>query len=527
MKKLLSIFVLQIFVFGCIFGATINSKKGYVGLSWKSTVADAKAEYNLTFMSTPSDKEFLEELYTETVAAYKVDSNKRDVSSLQFHFYKGNLFAVIEKLSLREFSIAALERRYGSFAQQGINKIGQQYMDLKQNPDGTVDSLSIMISVSNNTVTTIMCDWNVYKEISVVGKALSSSSKSNSGTNTNLQKNLTIVDDLMPLANKLIQENLDGSKPSFAFVALTTDYKNTLVDNYITDALSEAMFNTGKIKIIERGNLEAILSEQKFQASGLVNEQTAKDIGMIAGVDFVCYGTLKDIGDIFTVNARVVDVETGEVAAMSRANITKDAYLKKQVQSAVGSSVYTTVTTNTVNTTSQEKTESVQTPPKVANNAWKVTKYYDEFGGFTQYIFRIFSTDDKFIFVSYKKCKNSANNRVLSGVHWANKHTHAGWDDDNRDAYDVKGNVGNSVSKYFNDSWYMYLDSSQKDFFRFGWDQKSGARWLVDIIRKSDSVAVRRDGLTRRFQTAGLMEKMAEYGITWAEIDAALANEEF
>ena len=370
MKKLLSIFVLQIFVFGCIFGATINSKKGYVGLSWKSTVADAKAEYNLTFMSTPSDKEFLEELYTETVAAYKVDSNKRDVSSLQFHFYKGNLFAVIEKLSLREFSIAALERRYGSFAQQGINKIGQQYMDLKQNPDGTVESLSIMISVSNNTVTTIMCDWNVYKEISVVGKALSNSSKSNSGTNTNLQKNLTIVDDLMPLANKLIQENLDGSKPSFAFVALTTDYKNTLVDNYITDALSEAMFNTGKIKIIERGNLEAILSEQKFQASGLVNEQTAKDIGMIAGVDFVCYGTLKDIGDIFTVNARVVDVETGEVAAMSRANITKDAYLKKQVQSAVGSSVYTTVTTNTVNTTSQEKTESVQTPPKVVNNAW-------------------------------------------------------------------------------------------------------------------------------------------------------------
>ena len=510
MKKLLSIFVLQIFIFGCIFGATINSKKGYVGLSWKSTVADAKAEYNLTFMSTPSDKEFLEELYTETVAAYKVDSNKRDVSSLQFHFYKGNLFAVIEKLSLREFSIAALERRYGSFAQQGINKIGQQYMDLKQNPDGTVESLSIMISVSNNTVTTIMCDWNVYKEISVVGKALSSSSKSNSGTSTKLQKNLTIVDDLMPLANKLVQENLDGSKPSFAFVALTTDYKNTLVDNYITDALSEAMFNTGKIKIIERGNLEAILSEQKFQASGLVNEQTAKDIGMIAGVDFVCYGTLKDIGDIFTVNARVVDVETGEVAAMSRANITKDAYLKKQVQSAVGSSVYTTVTTNTVNTTSQEKTESVQTPPKVENNVWKVTKYYDEFGGFTHYVFTV----------------NSADSRVIAGVHWVNNYKNYS-ENDNRDNYDIKGQDGTSITKYFSDNWKMYTDSSEKEYFWFGWDEKSGSRWLVDIIRKSDSVAVRRDGLTRRFQTAGLMDKMAEYGITWAEIDAALANEEF
>lgn len=526
MKKLLSIFVLQIFIFGCIFGATINSKKGYVGLSWKSTVADAKAEYNLTFMSTPSDKEFLEELYTETVAAYKVDSNKRDVSSLQFHFYKGNLFAVIEKLSLREFSIAALERRYGSFAQQGINKIGQQYMDLKQNPDGTVESLSIMISVSNNTVTTIMCDWNVYKEISVVGKALSNSSKSNSGTNTNLQKNLTIVDDLMPLANKLIQENLDGSKPSFAFVALTTDYKNTLVDNYITDALSEAMFNTGKIKIIERGNLEAILSEQKFQASGLVNEQTAKDIGMIAGVDFVCYGTLKDIGDIFTVNARVVDVETGEVAAMSRANITKDAYLKKQVQSAVGSSVYTTVTTNTVNTTSQEKTESVQTPPKVVNNAWKVEKSHDEFANSTHFAFILNGTDFRKLYVSFKRCENPANNRVIAGIHWtteerSNIYGRSG----NTGTYDIKGDSGTSISKNLRNEW--KYTSKSKDFFLFGWDEKSGSRWLVDIIRKSDSVAVRRDGLTRRFQTAGLLEKMAEYGITWAEIDAALANEEF
>ena len=328
----------------------------------------------------------------------------------------------------------------------------------------------------------------------------------------------------MPLANKLIQENLDGSKPSFAFVALTTDYKNTLVDNYITDALSEAMFNTGKIKIIERGNLEAILSEQKFQASGLVNEQTAKDIGMIAGVDFVCYGTLKDIGDNFTVNARVVDVETGEVAAMSRANITKDAYLKKQVQSAVGSSVYTTVTTNTVNTTSQEKTESVQTPPKVANNAWKVVKSPDEFANSTHFAFILNSTDFRKLYVSFKRCENPANNRVIAGIHW----TTDDWRNigkANNGTYDIKGDSGTSISKNLRDVWtYTY---PSKEFFLFGWDEKSGSRWLVDIIRKSDSVAVRRDGLTRRFQTAGLMEKMAEYGITWAEIDAALANEEF
>ena len=389
-------------------------------------------------------------------------------------------------------------------------------MDIKFSPDGEADFLSIIISPSNNSVTTIMCDWSVYKDISIVAKSLKKK--------TSTAKN-SIVDELSDLANKLVQEKLDGSKPSYAFVALTTDYKNTLVDNYITDALSEAMFNTGKIKIIERKNLETILAEQKFQSSGLVNEQTAKDIGMIAGVDFVCYGTLKDIEDVFTVNARVIDVETGEIAAMSRVNITKDAYLSKQPQSAVGSSTSSTITTTSV--TSPKTSEPVQSTQTVANNAWKVTKYYDEFGGFTHYVFTVNSADTRMLVVSYQKHENIANSRVIAGVHWANNCSYAGWGDDNRDDYDIKGKEGSSITKYFNNNWKMHTSSSEKEYLWCGWDEKSGSRWLVDIIRKSDSVAVRRDGLTRRFQTAGLMDKMAEYGITWAEIDAALANEEF
>ena len=131
-------------------------------------------------------------------------------------------------------------------------------MDNKFGPDGNVSSLSIIIYYSGGSVSTILCDWNVYKDISRVGVALNK--KSNKVENS---KPKTIVDDLTDLANKLVQEKLDGSKASFGFVPLTTDYKNTLVDNYITDALTEAMFNTGKIKIIERSNLEKILKEQK------------------------------------------------------------------------------------------------------------------------------------------------------------------------------------------------------------------------------------------------------------------------
>ena len=334
---------------------------------------------------------------------------------------------------------------------------------------------------------------------------------------------ITITDELKDIANQLVQTKSGTNKPSYAFVAFTTDYKNTLVDNYITDALIEAMFKTGKVKIIERSNLENILTEQKFQSSGLVNEDTAKSIGKIAGVDFVCYGTLKDLDYSFTINARVVDVETGELCAIARATVTKDDYLKKQPQKAAGtpSIAYTKTTTAT----------TPKTTTSVANNAWKVDSYTDEFGGNTTYLFSIKSTDDKKLFIWYEKYDNPAFNRVISGINWGSNNANTySWDADhpsqNSGSYDIKGSK-ETVTKELTDTIKLDYGGSQNDFVYSAWNPKAGARWLVDILVNSDAVSVRRNGLSRKFQTAGLLDKMAEYGITWEEIDNAMANEEF
>jgi curli biogenesis system outer membrane secretion channel CsgG len=368
-----------------------------------------------------------------------------------------------------------------------------------------------MISSSGGNISTIMYDWNVYKDISFVGKKLSKTEEK------------TIIDELGPLANKLVQEKSGAKKPSFAFMALTTDYKNTLVDNYVTDALTEAMFNTGKIKIIERANLEAILSEQKFQSSGLVNEETVKSIGMIAGVDFVCYGNLKDLGDSLTVNARVVDVETGELCAISRATITKDDYLLNQSKAAVGVTNSITKNSSSTKTTSAPEVKKTTTPTQ--NNAWKVVQYRDDIEGYTQYIFRVFTTDERFVFVSYKKCDVAANSRVIAGIHWGEC-----YDYQNSSyvtgTYDIKSDEG-TISINYRDAWMHNLDTAGKEKFKFVWNQKDGSRLLTERFIKNETVSFRRDNLVRKFQTAGLLDKMAEYGVTWEEIDAAIASEEF
>lgn len=519
MKKILSIFLLQFFVLGFVFAAKINSKQGYAELAWGSIVAEAEDKgYKLNLRTTPTN------LYSETVDVYNVTVKDKVVSTLQFHYYNGKLFFVSETLTITDFTPQELESRYGNFSRQGIYLAGKQYTDAVRESDGSVSSLSIIIQTnSSGKVAAQMYDWNVYSRISFAGQKLAKSKNSKTRKMSIVAQQLEQVADDM--ANTLVQEKGSKEKPSIAFSALTTDYGNILVDNYVTDALTEAMSFTGKIKIIERANLEIILKEQKFQSTGYVNQKTAKDIGMIAGVDFVCFGDLKDLENSIIVKARIVDVETGELCAISSPTIAKDEYLKKQPQSAVGAAKAlplqkTSGSATNVKTTSTTSTEN-KTSSSSVNNAWKVTKWRNDFDGYTQYIFRVFSTDYRFVFISYKKCDVAANSRVIAGVHWND-----GWTSDSTGTYDIKSKEG-TVSRKYNDYWKEDLDSAGREQFTFVWNQKEGSRLLTERFKNNETVALRRENLVRKFYTAGLLDKMAEYGITWKEIDAALASEEF
>jgi hypothetical protein len=53
--------------------------------------------------------------------------------------------------------------------------------------------------------------------------------------------------------------------------------------------------------------------EQRLQVSGVVDEQTAVDVGRVAGADAIILGSLGVIGSTTTLSARVIDTETGEV----------------------------------------------------------------------------------------------------------------------------------------------------------------------------------------------------------------------
>ncbi|MCR4925893.1 MAG: CsgG/HfaB family protein [Clostridiales bacterium] len=494
-KKFLFIALLAV-MGAALFCQSTDSRKGYFKLAWGSSVDDAK---NAGYKLTKDTGGGLDAMWSDSVDLYRVVSNEKIVKSLAFAYYKGKLFWVFESVQMQNVQ-AKLESRYGNFKKKGINKDGGAYADWVMNANQKIDSFSILITPkSNGIVEVTMQDWNVYKRL-------------NKAVQKFVEGGNDLVSAFETLAKKLVDTGADKVS-TYAIIKLSSDFNNAQYDEYITDILTEAIFNTGSVKIIERGNLEKIIKEQKLQASGLIDERTAKAVGKISGADYVCYGSVKDIGQKFTVSARVVDVETGEICAMSRDTIEKDEYLLGSSGGASGSRAFASPS---------------RSSGKPVKTAWTVTKNRNDFDGCTVYTFKCPCSDGASLFFGYEKRDNPRESRA-----WAGQDFFA------RDL-DIKLDSGAPIHKKYisnrnNDwgQWWWYLktgtirvsrDAEKIEIFKGG---LSDSKDLYMYFKNNDSITIRsaNDGKVRNFQTAGFMALLEENGITDKEIMSAFANE--
>lgn len=338
----------------------------------------------------------------------------------------------------------------------------------------------------------------------------------------------TIVDSFEDLAQKILQISPDGKKASYAFVALSSDDGNAIAEDYVTDALTEAVFNTGKIKIFERANLEKILSEQKFQSSGLVDEDTVKDIGKIAGVDYICYGTLKNVGESITVNVRVVDVQNGEICAMSRATVDKDSYLKNVKFEARKQSGERESSNAKQEKTSDSKMSYEEIKKRADRSSWKVTKVRNDFDEETIYSFQCMNPDGSFLFFGYEKCDKPINSRVRCSLSW--NVFHANWKDfdfkiDSGDI--VKISQSSTVVFYWDNKLGCNYDKGSNSQTKIYKSDISTSKTLFNMFAQNDVIYVRDKNNVRPFQTEGFLEVLAVNGISVEEIQKVFANESF
>ena len=91
----------------------------------------------------------------------------------------------------------------------------------------------------------------------------------------------------------------------------------SIQEKLVTEMASKGM------QVVERDQLERVLKEQKLGYSGLINTHSAQKIGQLLGADGMMLGTINDMGNSITINARLVDMETGKTVKASEVELPK------------------------------------------------------------------------------------------------------------------------------------------------------------------------------------------------------------
>ncbi len=74
------------------------------------------------------------------------------------------------------------------------------------------------------------------------------------------------------------------------------------------------------LRIVDRAHTQRLLDEQDLSAGGRVDAATAARVGRLVGARYMIAGTFIDLYGEFRIDARVVDVETGEILRTVRSD---------------------------------------------------------------------------------------------------------------------------------------------------------------------------------------------------------------
>jgi tetratricopeptide (TPR) repeat protein len=80
----------------------------------------------------------------------------------------------------------------------------------------------------------------------------------------------------------------------------------------IVDLLTSALVKTRRYRVLERSQRESLLKEIEFSHSDMADERRQLEIGRMLSADQIVVGSLGRVGQRFVINAKLLDVRTGE-----------------------------------------------------------------------------------------------------------------------------------------------------------------------------------------------------------------------
>ena len=103
---------------------------------------------------------------------------------------------------------------------------------------------------------------------------------------------------------------------------------NAMEISIVRGELRKALIWQSGSQVVTRLDVDAMLKEQGFQQSGMVNDAQRKKVGDMTGAQYICVSTITKYGTQLYIEAYLVDVETGQMhnPATQYANVTNEDY---------------------------------------------------------------------------------------------------------------------------------------------------------------------------------------------------------
>ncbi|UCH93892.1 MAG: hypothetical protein JSV88_26995 [Candidatus Aminicenantes bacterium] len=145
------------------------------------------------------------------------------------------------------------------------------------------------------------------------------------------------------LSCKIAEKIAAAGKKKIAVVDFTDlDGTVTELGRFLAEEFSTALAGTGKgFTVVDRIHLKTLLKEHKLSSTGLIDQNTIRQLGKIAGVDSLITGSLTPLGEIVRINVKVLDIETAALIDANRGNFAMTDAIKDLMRKGIISPVST------------------------------------------------------------------------------------------------------------------------------------------------------------------------------------------
>ena len=100
-------------------------------------------------------------------------------------------------------------------------------------------------------------------------------------------------------------------RQTVAFIDFDASGISKLEATSLTNRFRTAVGDVGVMRLVKRGMMEEVLQEQGFQQTGCTSEECAVEVGQLLGVQNMIGGSIGRVGDTFTIDARMISVQSG------------------------------------------------------------------------------------------------------------------------------------------------------------------------------------------------------------------------